>query len=421
MTEREQNQHAQLLRYAPGVADILLRLNAQLSMDLEGLDRQKQRYALLASLTTADRQQLSQVVENFLLHMRELEASDIEIGGSTSQDHIWLRIQGRKKTRPEMGQWTSDQTDYLILNLLSSKQAERLFRAKASDFSFAMEINDLKMRWRASAYFDMGHLALNLRAISTKVFPFQKLGFPLPIAKSLSLAHEKQGLILLTGITGSGKSTTMDSIIDANNQAVDGHIVIIGDPIEFIHESQRCIVRHREVGRDVLSFKDGAVQALREDPDIIVVGEMRDPETIRTCLEIVDTGHKVFSTLHTGSAVETIDRIVAECPAEEQDRVRNRLADVLRVVISQKLIPGVDGKLILAKEILLVTSAARAAIRNKNTHEIYQMISEGSKLGMMTMEQDLLRLLSARLITEGDAFDYANNKRRIQELIYQKV
>ncbi len=416
----KQTDNVHLLRNAPAVADVLQRLSAELTEDLEGLDRQKQRYSLLTLLSLPERRQLSQVVDNFLLHMRELDASDIEIGGSNAQNLIWLRIQGRKKTRPEMGQWTPEQTDYLILNLLSPKQAERLFRAKASDFSYSMEINDVKMRWRASAYFDMGHLALNMRAVSVKVYPFQKLGFPPMIVKSLSLAHEKQGLILLTGITGSGKSTTMDSIIDANNQAVDGHIVIIGDPIEFIHDSSRCIVRHREVGRDVLSFKDGAVQALREDPDIIVVGEMRDPETIRTCLEIVDTGHKVFSTLHTGSAVETIDRIVAECPADEQDRVRNRLADVLRVVISQKLIPGVEGRLILAKEILLVTSAARAAIRNKNTHEIYQMISEGGKLGMMTMEQDLLRLLSARMITEGDAFDYANNKRRIQELIYQK-
>jgi twitching motility protein PilT len=148
---------------------------------------------------------------------------------------------------------------------------------------------------------------------------------------------------------------------------------------------------------------------------------MRDPETIMTCLEVVDTGHKVFSTLHTGSAVETIDRIVAECPGNEQDRVRNRLADVLRVIISQKLIPGTEGKLVLAKEILLVSSPVRAAIRNRNTHEIYQMISESGKWGMMTLEQDLLRLWKMRIITEGDAFDYANNKRRMQELMYQRV
>jgi twitching motility protein PilT len=277
------------------------------------------------------------------------------------------------------------------------------------------------LRWRASAYFDLGYLALNMRTISHSVFPYQKLNIPDPITKSLSLAHEKQGLILLTGITGSGKSTTMDSIIDANNQTVDGHIIIVGDPIEYIHQSKRCIVRHREIGRDVNSFKEGAVQALRHDPDIIVIGEMRDPETIMTCLEVVDTGHKVFSTLHTGSAVETIDRIVAECPGNEQDRVRNRLADVLRVIISQKLIPGVEGRLVLAKEILLVSTSVRAAIRNRNTHEIYQMISESGKWGMMTLEQDLLRLWKMRAITEGDAFDYANNKRRMQELMYQRV
>jgi len=273
------------------------------------------------------------------------------------------------------------------------------------------------LRWRSTVYFDMGNLALNMRAIADKIFPYAQLGFSPNISKHLSLLHEKQGLILITGITGSGKSTTMDSIIDANNQSLPGHIVIIGDPIEQIHPSKKCIVRHREVGRDVLSFKDGAIQALRQDPDIIVVGEMRDPETIMTCLEITDTGHKVFSTLHTSNAVETIDRIVAECPPIEQERIRSRLADVLKVIISQKLIPTLDDKLILAKEVLLVESSVKAAIRNNNTHEIYQMISERGQHGMITLEQDLFRLYQNRSISKETAYNYANNKTRIHELM----
>ncbi|KPK96301.1 twitching motility protein PilT, partial [bacterium SM23_31] len=218
-------------------------------------------------------------------------------------------------------------------------------------------------------------------------------------------------------ITGSGKSSTLDSIIDANNKTIDAHIVIIASPIETVHRSQRCIIRHREVGRDTRSFKFGSIQALRQDPDIIVIGEMRDPDTIITALEITDSGHKVFSTLHTASAVESIDRIIAECPPEEQERVRMRLADTLKCVISQKLVPTVDGKRILAKEVMLMTPSIKAAIKNNNTSEIYQMITESSDKGLVTLEQDLLRLVNERRITTHDAEDFANNKKRMRELL----
>ncbi len=360
---------------------------------------------------------LKSKIQEYLLYMREIQASDIEIGGATAKGQIWYRVYGKKKPYSELGQYSMDELNVLCLGILTEKQWERLLQKRAADFSYVMGNNGTLLRWRSTIYFDMGHVALNMRAIADKIYPYAKLNFHPNISKQLSLGHEKQGLILLTGITGSGKSTTMDSIIDANNRSFDAHIVIIGDPIEQIHTSQKSIVRHREVGRDVLSFKDGAIQALRQDPDIIVVGEMRDPETIMTCLEITDTGHKVFSTLHTSTAVETIDRIIAECPPIEQDRVRNRLADVLKVIISQKLIPTVDDKLILAKEVMLVDSSVKAAIRNQNTHEIYQMISERGHLGMTTMEQDLLRLYRNRIITKENAYNYANNKKRLHELI----
>ncbi len=399
--------------------DIFQRVQAQIPQQFDLIDHQSAVAEAVSRLSVTERTQIRQLFEQFLIRMRELNASDIEVGGATSNEKVWFRIDGRKLPRNELGTWPVAYTDIINHTLLTEKQRERLFHRRAVDFSYTIQRPDVLWRWRASLYFDLGHLALNMRAISGEIYPYQKLGFHANISRTFSLRHEKQGLILLTGITGSGKSTTLDSIIDANNRSVDGHIVIIGDPIEYIHTSRLCIVRHREVGRDVTSFKDGAVQALRQDPDIIVVGEMRDPETIMTCMEIVDTGHKVFSTLHTGSAVETIDRIVAESPSEEQERVRNRLADVLRVIISQKLLPGVDGRLILAKEVLLVTSPVRAAIRNKNIHEIYQMISENNKLGMITLEQDLIRLLHERLIEEKTAMDYANNKRRFQELLNQ--
>jgi twitching motility protein PilT len=166
-----------------------------------------------------------------------------------------------------------------------------------------------------------------------------------------------------------------------------------------------------------MSFKDGVIQALRQDPDIIVIGEMRDPETIIAALEVTDTGHKVFSTLHTSSAVESLDRIIAEVNPAEQERVRNRLADVLISVVSQKLVPSIDGKRVLAKEVLIVTPSVKAAIKNNNTSEIYMMINQGSKVGMITMEQDLKRLYLNKKISLDSAMAYANNKTRMQQIM----
>lgn len=399
------------------VSEITKQIIDRLPNRMPEVERQQEIGKLVDSMPESDRKALIDQYEMFLIYMRELDATDIELGGSSSLGRVWFRVYGKKKPKEELGLFSIDDSDVICHSLIGERQRGILLQQRSLDFSYHLNHNGNYWRWRASMYFDLGHLALNMRSIMEKIYPFKKLGIHPNIAKTLSLAHEKQGLILITGITGSGKSTTMDSIIDANNQTVDAHIVIIGSPIEKIHQSKKCIVRHREVGRDVLSFKEGAIQALRQDPDIIVVGEMRDAETISTCLEITDTGHKVFSTLHTCSAVETLDRIVAECPTEEQDRIRNRLADVLRVVMSQKLVPTIDGKIALAKEVLLVTASVKAAIRNRNTHEIYQMISESGELGMCTLEQDLKRLYVQRVITKETAMNYANNKNRMQELL----
>jgi len=280
-----------------------------------------------------------------------------------------------------------------------------------------IEAEERTVRFRADAYLDLDQIALNMRAINQTIRPYKALELHPNITKIVSLAHTKEGLTLVTGITGSGKSSTLDAMIDLNNHTVDGHIVIIASPIEFVHRSDRCIVRHREVGRDVLSFKDGAIQALRQDPDIIVIGEMRDPETIMVSLEITDSGHKVFSTLHTASAVESIDRIIGEVPPVEQERVRNRLADVLRCVMSQKLIPSLDGKRVLAREVMVMTPSVRSAIKNNNTGEIYQMIQESGDQGMTTMEQDLKRLFVQKKISLESAINFSNNKKRMQQLL----
>jgi len=255
-----------------------------------------------------------------------------------------------------------------------------------------------------------------MRSISSKLRAIQSYDFHPFAMQAMSINYIKFGLSLITGITGSGKSTTLDSLIDMHNQGTPCQIITIASPIEFVHASNQCIIKHREVGRDVLSFKDGVTQALRQDPDIIIIGEMRDPDTILAALEVADTGHKVFSTLHTSSAIESIDRIIAEVNPVEQERVRMRLADVLVSVVSQKLIPGLEGKLVLAKEILIVTPSVKAAIKNNNTSEIYMMMNQGGNLGMITMEQDLMRLYQQRKISKENMIAFANNKTRMQQL-----
>ncbi len=351
--------------------------------------------------------------------MLERDASDVEIGGYGTDGFVWFRIHGTKARVEDLPRLTQDETSVLILILLNLNQIKHLLVARNLDFSYSFHYEKLQkhVRFRADVYFDLDTLALNMRAISEEIRPLNSLELHPNCVKVMSHNYIKFGLTLITGITGSGKSTTLDAIIDFHNQFDPCHIVIIAAPIEYVHRSNKSIIRHREVGRDVLSFKEGVIQSLRQDPDIIVIGEMRDPDTIMASLEVTDTGHKVFSTLHTSSATESIDRIIGEVNPVEQDRVRFRLADVLTTVISQKLVPTVDGKRVLAKEVLIVTPSVKAAIKNDNTSEIYMMIVQGGPQGMTTMEQDLIRLLKQRRISQETAVAYANNKTRMLQLL----
>ncbi len=362
---------------------------------------------------------LIKFINHMLTLMIERKASDIEIGGHGNDGYVWFRIFGKKERVKDIPRTTTDEAAVLIISILNLNQCKHLWVSRNLDFSYSFLYDRLgqNMRFRCDAYFDLDTLALNMRSISASSIPLNSLGFHQNAIKTMSHNYIKFGLSLITGITGSGKSTTLDSIIAHHNQYDPAHIVIIASPIEYVHKSNVSIIKHREVGRDVLSFKDGVIQALRQDPDIIVIGEMRDPDTILAALEVTDTGHKVFSTLHTSSAVESIDRIIAEVNPVEQERVRNRLADVLVSVVSQKLVPSLDGKRVLAKEVLLITPNVRAAIKNNNTSEIYMMINQASGQGMLTMEQDLMRLYKLRKISREDTIAYANNKTRITQLL----
>jgi twitching motility protein PilT len=392
-------------------------LIAQTPTSLNGIERQIFFGDLIEKLPLHNKATLRSYLEYFLLRMFVLNASDIDMGGYGGNEQVWYRIYGTKKPDPTVDRLSYDDTNILIMCLLSGRQRQFLFENKNLDFSYMIMRDGVMHRFRADAYMDLDQVALNMRAINATIRPYKSLDLHPNVTKIVSLAHTKEGMILVTGITGSGKSATLDSMIDLNNQTVDGHVVIIASPVEYVHASNRCIIRHREVGRDVMSFKDGAIQALRQDPDVIIIGEMRDPDTIFTALEITDSGHKVFSTLHTASAVESIDRIIGEVPPVEQERVRNRFADVCRCVMSQKLIPSIDGKRVLAREIMIVSPPVRAAIKNGNTGEIYQMIQESGDLGMVTMEQDLKRLVLQKKITVDAAMSYANNKKRMQQLL----
>jgi len=386
---------------------------------LLGQDRTSYFVEKFSQFTNDDRLLMQKFVVKILTLMIEREASDIEVGGSGSDGFIWMRIYGKKERVIDLPRFSLDEAALLILSMLNENQRRYLMVTKSIDFSytFVYERKMENVRFRATCYFDLDHVALNMRAIASRSRGFESYDFHPALTKVLSHRYFKYGLTLITGITGSGKSATLDAIIDYHNKLDSTHIVIISSPIEYVHKSDKSIVKHREVGKDVLSFKEGVTQALRQDPDIIVIGEMRDPDTIMAALEVADTGHKVFSTLHTSSAVESIDRIVAEVHPSEQDRVRNRLADVLTAVVSQKLVTTVNGKLILAKEVLIVNTNVRAAIKNNNTSEIYMMINQGGQAGMNTLEQDLKRLYLNKKISLDSAMAFANNKTRMQQIL----
>ena len=373
----------------------------------------------LSMLPKDTRMLLSLHIQQIASHMVHSGASDMDAGGPASNGQVWYRIEGIKKPCEELGKVKPEQMDVLILNMLSQAQLHQLVSSYSVDFSYEVEEEGTgrTRRFRASVYFDEVNLALNLRVVKSEVRPLASLGFHQAVKNGLLFSNVRDGLTIISGVTGAGKTTTLDSIIDANNRTTHGHIVVIGDPIEYRHTSDKCIVRHREVRRGVASYKDGIVQALHQDPDMIVVGEMLDRDTISAVMDATDSGHRVYSTLHTRSAVDSIERIVAEYPSREQERVRLRLADVLNCVVSQKLCPSVDGGRVLAKEVMWVTPSIRAAIKNGNTSEIYQMMWEGSASGQQTMEQDLHRLYRKRMIEVGVAMSFANSKKRMKQLI----
>jgi len=285
---------------------------------------------------------------------------------------------------------------------------------ETGDMDFAYEIPGLA-RYRANFFQQQNGVAAVFREIPSKILTIEQLGLPLIVAKLASLPR---GLVLVTGPTGSGKSTTLAAIIDEANRTRKDHIITVEDPIEFVHESQGCIVNHREVGLHTKSFAAALRGALREDPDIILVGEMRDLETISLAIEAASTGHLVFGTLHTSSAAKTVDRVIEVFPANEQAQIQSTLADGLRAVLSQTLFKRIDKEgRCAALEILIANPAVRNLIREGKTFQIPSMIQTGKKFGMQLLDDSIMELVNRGWVSVNDAYNKCNDKAKFSPLL----
>lgn len=344
-------------------------------------------------------------ITDVILSARMLNCSDIHV---TVGEGILFRINGALTAAPI--KVTPEETAKMIRDMLTPEQLADL--EKGVDADFAIQTFDGN-RQRVNVFKQKNALASTIRLLNNTIPSLQQLGLPKVLE---SLAEQPRGLILVTGPTGSGKSTTLAAMIDHINSTRAEHIITIEDPIEYMYEQKKSLIHQREVGRDAESFASALRSALREDPDIILVGEMRDFETISAALTAAETGHLVMSTLHTTGAAQTIDRIIDACPGENQNQVRTQLAGVLKGVITQCLMRTADGKgRIAATEILLGSDGALNMIRENKCHQLPSAMQAGASMGMHTLNGDLVRLVNAGRITKETAEKYTNDKKDLRE------
>jgi len=308
---------------------------------------------------------------------------------------------------------SGDGVKELAYSLISPDKVERFERWKELDFAFSVEG---LARFRANYFIQQGYVGAAIRMLPFRIMSFSELGLPEQVV--IDLCQKPKGLVLITGSTGSGKTTTLAAMVDYLNASQDFHIITIEDPIEYIHQSKRSIIDQREIGNDTQSFAQGLKHVLRQDPDIILIGEMRDLETIETALIVAETGHLVFATLHTSDAVQTVNRIVDVFPAHQQNQVRAQLALELLGVISQQLLPKTSGRgRVLATEVLLVNHAVRSLIREQKIHQLYSVIQTGQKEGMRTMNHSLYELYVNRVISFEEALAKSNDPEDLKRMV----
>lgn len=349
-------------------------------------------------------------IEKYLEEVITRNASDLHLQAGLP---AMLRVDGKlaKVQEPEVLQ--QPDIEELVYGLLDEKQKELLNKNRELDFSFAF--GDLA-RFRVNAFHEKGNLAAAMRLIPTKIKTLQDLGMPPVVGEFTKLPR---GLVLSTGPTGSGKSTTQAAMIDMINSTQNLHIITIEDPIEFQHHHKASIVVQREVHFDTMNFATALRSSLREDPDVVLIGEMRDLETIATAITVAETGHLVLATLHTNGAAQSIDRMIDVFPAHQQQQIRIQLAGVLQGIISQRLIPMVGGGRIAAAEVLVATNAVRNLIRENKTHQIDAVIQTSADKGMQSMDKTLAGHVHAGKISYEEARNYAVDPAELDRLMRQ--
>jgi twitching motility protein PilT len=344
-----------------------------------------------------------------LEEMVKVRASDLHITAGVTAN---LRVDGDLTQSKVSGVLTPEMTQRLAYSALNDEQKKKFENTNELDFSFGVKG---LARFRGNCFVQRGVVTMVIRVIPFEVVPFESLGLPNSVQH---LGQLPQGLVLLTGPTGSGKSTTLASLIDRINAEKPVHIVTIEDPIEFMHSHKRAIVNQREVGSDTHSFKEALKHVLRQDPDVILLGEMRDPETMETALTVSETGHLCFATLHTNSAVESITRIVDSFPADRHNQIYSQLAFVLKGVVTQSLLAKVAGTgRAMAAEVMICTPAISALIREGKIHQIYSLLQAGQKHGMQTMNQALVNLVNRREISYDVAMSRSPDARELAGML----
>ena len=347
-------------------------------------------------------------IDAFFKLMNEQGASDLHLAAGQPPA---LRVRGEIE-RVKFKVLDSDDLRGMLYEI-APEQKIKMFEENG-DIDFGYEIPGLA-RYRANFFMQRNGVAAVFREIPSAIMTADQLGLPPVVSK---LATLPRGLVLVTGPTGSGKSTTLAAIVDVSNRQRKDHIITVEDPIEFVHQSQGCIVNHREVGVHTNSFSTALRGALREDPDIILVGEMRDLETISLAVEAASTGHLVFSTLHTSSAYKSVDRVIEVFPSQEQPLIRSTLADGLRAVVAQTLFKRIDRKgRVAALEILIANPAVRNLIREGKTHQIPSMIQTGKKYGMILLDDSIMDLFKKGIISADEAYAKSNEKGRFRAML----
>ena len=322
-----------------------------------------------------------------------------------------LRVESRI-VRVRSSDLTPDQTRQICYSILTDAQKSRFEATKELDFSFGIKS---MARFRANLFFQRGAVSGVFRRISIDIPDIDSLGLPGVVSE---VVNYPSGLVLVTGPTGSGKSTTIAALIDKINRENRGHIITLEDPIEYVHPHKSSIVNQREIGVDTVSYRSALKHVLRQDPDVCMMGELRDLETIDAAMNICETGHLVFATLHTNSAVSTINRVVNVFPAEQQDRVRTQLSLTLNAIVCQRLIPAIKGGQVVALEILMMSPPIRNLVRENKLHQVYGMMQVGQdKSGMVTLNQALVQLVLKRKIEVRSAFMNSSDPEELDKLL----